>query len=183
MPVSIKHRSRLNAWSRVPKEMNARARIQENGNYKKGRIDEANLHYHIWLPLYTYVRTWRRVPSRQWGAPNLVTCEICLWLVLEAMWKEIHPCGRAHCVSQPILFLRLSIWSHCHTQTTISEYFDHTKQENLIETVKNKFIVRRKFYVCREQLPLILAHAITIWVFPRLCYYGLRHMPWLFISI
>lgn len=39
------------------------------------------------------------------------------------------------------------------------------KREELIEKVKvkNKFIVHKKFYVCREQFPLILAHAITIY--------------------
>ena len=40
--------------------------------------------------------------------------------------------------------------------------FDDTKREEVIEKVKNKLIMHRKFYVYREEFPLILAYALTV---------------------
>lgn len=40
--------------------------------------------------------------------------------------------------------------------------FDHIKQPYLVTAVKSKFQILRKFFIRREQLPLILAYAVTI---------------------
>ena len=44
----------------------------------------------------------------------------------------------------------------------INVQFDNGNSEHNIERVESKFIVMKKFYIYREQFPLVLAYAITI---------------------
>ena len=40
--------------------------------------------------------------------------------------------------------------------------FDHNNLCHDVELVRSKFMVVKKFYICRKQFPLILAYAVTI---------------------